>query len=124
MKVGDAMHKAVVIKKNISLREAAGMMSDNKIGSLIYVEDDKPIGIITESDLVREFGKGESVKDIMSKRVVSVEASANLQKALELMNRHKIKRLPVIDKEKIVGVITATDLLANENELEGDFLFD
>jgi CBS domain-containing protein len=124
MKVGEVMKQPFTVKENITLSEAAKLMRDNKIGSIIYIDKSSPVGILTESDVTKNFGKTASIKDVMSKKVVTIDSEDNLQTALEIMNENKIKRIPVVSKGKLVGIITVSDLLKYENELEGEFLFD
>lgn len=124
MKVKELMKKAYVIDKNISLSEAAKVMSSRNIGCLIFVVGKKPKGILTERDLLRNFNRNPKVTEVMSKSLVTIEPGANVQEALNLMNDKKIKRLPVVESGVLVGIITATDLLSSTDELEGDFFFE
>jgi len=124
MQVKDVMRKPAVITDNISLGEAAGLMTSKGVDSIIFARNDKLGGIITESDLIRNFGKRETVGDVMTRKVVVIESSKNLEAALALMKEKKIKRLPVVEKGKLVGVITVTDLMAHAEELEEEFLFE
>ena len=124
MLVKDLMRRPFVVEKDISLSEAAGIMSDKKIGSLIFTSKDKIKGIITEADLIRNFGKGKKISDAMTSKVFTVSPDSNLDGAASIMREKKIKRLPVIAEEgKVVGIITLTDLLANFEALEEEFFF-
>ena len=123
MQVKDIMRKPEVITENISLSEAAGLMTSKGVDSIIFARNDKLGGIVTESDLIRNFGKRETIGDVMTRKVVVIESNKNLEAALALMKEKKIKRLPVVEKGKLVGVITVTDLMAHAEELEEEFLF-
>lgn len=123
MLVKDLMKTPYVVEKDILLREAAKIMSSKNIGCLMLVSAKKIKGIITERDLMKNFSSNAKISSAMSKNVVSISSEEDLQKALELMNKNKIKKLPVVEDGDLVGIITATDLLSNADELEGDFLF-
>jgi len=126
MKVSEIMHEVKVISPNISLKEAANMMSKEHIGSLVIVDkNEKIMGILTERDVLKNIGKiSEKIEKVMSKDVVTIEEDKNIDKAVEVMNENKIKRLPVTRNEKLVGIITVTDLLANSENINEEFLFE
>ena len=124
MRVKEVMNKAFVVDKDIGLREAARLMSSKKIGCLLYIEKNKIKGIITESDLVREFWRKSNISQAMSKNVISIAPNDDLDSALEIMKDNKIKRLPVIEKGSLVGMVTMTDLMAYADEIEAEFLID
>jgi len=126
MKVSEIMHEVKVISPNISLKEAANMMSKEHIGSLVIVDkNEEIIGILTERDVLKNIGKiSEKIEKVMSKDVVTIEEDKNIDKAVEVMNENKIKRLPVTRNEKLVGIITVTDLLANSENINEEFLFE
>lgn len=125
MKVSEIMNKAIVIEEDINLRQAAKVMSDKNIGSLIVMKGEKIIGIITERDIMKNVNKlGEKISSVMSKEVITIEHNESLDNAAILMAEHKIKRLPVIKKNELVGIVTATDLLANSDSLAEDFLLE
>ena len=126
MKVSEIMHEVKVISPGISLKEAANMMSREHIGSLVIVDKNEEImGILTERDVLKNIGKiSEKIEKVMSKDVVTIEEDKNIDKAVEVMNENKIKRLPVTRNEKLVGIITVTDLLANSENINEEFLFE
>ncbi len=125
MKISEVMNKAFVIDETISLKEAAKLMSDKNIGSLIVMRKDKICGIITESDIMKNISSlGSKVSGVMSKSVVTIGKNDSVEDAAELMAEHKIKRLPVMNKDELVGIITATDILAHSDDISEDFFFD
>ncbi|PIN77978.1 CBS domain-containing protein [Candidatus Woesearchaeota archaeon CG10_big_fil_rev_8_21_14_0_10_34_12] len=127
MKVKDIMNKVVVAEDNLSIGEAAKIMSEKSIGSLVLINKKNVSGIITESDILKAAAQrnlGISVRTVMAKKVYSVSSDDCLDDAAEIMKKRKIKRLPVIDNGRLFGIITATDLLANSDELNEDFLLD
>jgi len=123
MKVKEVMSQAYVTDKDITLEEASKIMSKQKMGTIMIVKDKKLIGMITERDLLRNFGENFKISKIMSKSLITISPEADLQEAFDMMNSHKIKRMPVVNKDELVGIIQATDLLLCADELDGEFYF-
>ena len=124
MLVKEIMKKPFVVDKDISLKEAAKLMKEKKIGSLLFVEGSKVKGVVTEGDLTRNFGKKERVSQVMSSGVIAVNFDDVVDKAIEIMKKKKIKTLPVLDSGNLVGVITSVDIVENFDDLEEDFIFE
>ncbi len=116
----------------LDILSAAKKMSSANVGSLIIVSGDSPTGILTERDLVKKvLAKGIDprtlkAEQVMSAPVVAIEPDASLREAASLMLRSGVKRLPVIFKGKLVGIITDTDLVSGSslglNEILSDLL--
>jgi len=123
MIVSDVMNKNVVVaKSDVTIKEASKVMSQYKIGSLIILKDSEIMGIITDTDIVRALAKDMDadttiMEEIMSKKVVTIEPEKTIEDAVDLMIKHKIKRLPVVEEGKIKGIITATDIIVVEPKL-------
>jgi CBS domain-containing protein len=114
MEISSIMRKVVVAEKEITIKEAAKIMSSKNVGSIVVVEGDKILGIITERDILRNMDKqSEQIKKLMSKDVITISPNQEVDEAKEIMIRNKIKRLPVIEDKKIVGIVKITDVLAN-----------
>ena len=125
MKVSEIMNKAIAIEHDIPLKEAAQIMSRKNIGSLIILRKDKIAGIITERDVMKNISSlGSKVSNSMSKNVITIDDDESIDNAALVMTKNKIKRLPVLEKGKLVGIITATDIIANSDILNEDFLLD
>jgi len=117
LKVEDVMVKEVItIDENSTVKEAAEVMNKFEIGCLIAVKKGKAMGIITERDLLKRViadAKNPSdakVKDVMSSPLVVVEPSMDLEEAVKLMFQMKIKKLPVVDGKRLVGLVSLTDI--------------
>ena len=117
------MKQPFVIEKDMSLAEAARVMSSKEIGSLLFVSGKSLKGIITERDIIKNFGKGSKVSNVMSKKVITIEPDETVDAALEIMRKNKIKRLPAVEKGKLVGIITLTDVLGHFEDIGEDFFF-
>ena len=107
----------ISVKNNVSVVEAASVMVKNDIGSVVVAKDGKPVGIITERNILKRccVGKlcGEDLRaeEIMSAPLITIEADASLGEAAMLMSDNKIRRLLVTEKGKIVGIVTEKDVL-------------
>jgi len=115
--VRDIMEKNVItIQENKSALDAAKLISEKDISFLVIVKDDKPIGVITERDFVRKIAAQDKqaslivLSEIMSYKFRWVEPSTEIEDAVQKMLNHNIRRLIVLEDEKLVGVITQTDL--------------
>ncbi|MFC2175269.1 cyclic nucleotide-binding/CBS domain-containing protein [archaeon] len=119
VKVSDVMRKSVVtVKPEDSCEKALKYMVELDIGCVVVGEDHSAIGILTDSNLLeRVFYDGKDprkvlVKDVMSHPIRTIDPSADLQEASRIMRDLKIKRLPVVNKSKLVGIMTETDIIA------------
>lgn len=92
-------------------------MVDNDIGAVIVVEKDRPIGIITERDVLeRVIMRNKNVykttaKEVMSQPLISIEMDRPIKEALKLLQKHQIRRLAVTDNATLVGLVTERRLL-------------
>ena len=108
--------KVVTVKPSMLLKDALKKMVKRNIGCIVVVDRGKPVGIVTERDISRQVAKGPKtlgiqVKRVMSSPLISVSPSGSNSQAMELMLKHGIRRLPVIDGKRLVGIITERDLL-------------
>lgn len=117
LKVEDVMVKEVItIDENSTVKEAAEVMNKFEIGCLIAVRRGKAMGIITERDLLKRVvaeardTRKTRVKDVMSSPLVVVEPDMELEEAVKLMFQMKIKKLPVVDEKRLVGLVSLTDI--------------
>lgn len=125
MRIKELMHEAFVINNDIYLEAAAEIMTEKNIGSLIFVSNDKILGIITERDLLKNYDVKKKVSQVMSKEVITINADSRAEEALDVMRDNKIRKLPVVDNSgKLVGIITMTDLASHFEDIGEDFFFD
>jgi len=117
LRVDDVMVKEVMtIDESSTVKEAAEIMNKFEIGCLIAVRKGKAMGIVTERDLLKRVvaeskdANKTKVKDVMSSPLVVVEPSMDLEEAVKLMFQMKIKKLPVVDEKRLVGLVTLTDI--------------
>jgi len=125
MRIKEIMKETIVVSPNISIKDAAKKMAEEDIGSLVVVDENKAVGILTERDIIRNISNiKEKISKIMSGQVVSIEENEDIDDAAELMAKNKIKHLPVTKGEEIVGIITTTDLITHCEDLNEDFFLD
>jgi len=118
MLVKAIMKKPKVIDKDITLDKAAEIISSHKISSLIIMNGTKIAGLLTEEDIIKNFGRDINIFKIMRKKIVVVSPEDSTEKAIELIKDHDQEVLPVVDKGNLVGVVSATDLLIHACETE------
>ena len=125
MKIKEIIKENVIaIGPDLTLKEAAQIMSKNQIGSLAVIENKKILGIITERDVLKNIDSLKSkVSSVMTKKIISIDSDSYVENAAALMAKNKIKRLLVVEGGSLVGIITATDILANSDRLNDDFYF-
>src|SRR5256884_8277087 len=108
--------KPVTIAAGATAAEAAKVMREKDIGSLVVVDRGNPTGIVTERDLVTKVAASDLqpsrvfVKDIMTSPVVAVHPHEEVAEAAKLMSQRKIRRLPVVEEGKLSGMVTETDI--------------
>jgi CBS domain-containing protein len=122
--VHDAMTSNVLtVNPKTSVAEAANLMTRFKIGCLIIKSNSKPDGLITESDIIRKVVSKDlkaseiTIGEIMSKNLISINPGSELNEAARIMAKSKIRRLPVVDENVLVGILTSSDVLMVSPEL-------
>jgi CBS domain-containing protein len=117
MTIADVMTKSVIsVDVSITINDAAKMMEDAKVGAVIVMENNTPVGIVTDRDfavkvVAHAYNITTPVKQIMSSPLFSINSDETVRTAADLMHDRGIRKLPVIDGENIVGMITATDIV-------------
>ncbi len=108
--------KVVTIESSKSILEAAKTLTDQHVGSLVVLKAGKPLGIVTDRDIVTRAVvvglslESEKLEKIISKPLITVSRDTLMLEAVELMERHSIRRIPVVSKDKIVGIVTSSDV--------------
>ena len=116
--VRDCMRIPVTASPSTPLTSLIYDMVNNDIGAVIVIEKGKPVGIITEKDVLEKvIAKNKNIyettaDEIMSKPLISIESDHRIKEALELMRKHQIRRLAVIEKDVLIGIVTERRLLA------------
>ena len=117
LKAGTVMSREVItIDENASVKEAADIMNEDEISCIVATKKGQPVGIITERDLLKRIvSEGRNaektrVKRIMSTPLITVAPSIDAEEAARLMFEKKIKKLAVVDQNRLVGIVSLTDI--------------
>ena len=108
--------KVITIELQRTVQDAAVILKEKHISFLVVVKDSKPVGVISERDIVRKIvaesvdSKSTQLEVIMSKNFKWVEPNASIESAVQKMLNNNIRRLVVLEDENLAGVITQTDL--------------
>ncbi len=122
--VRQIMRTIVSIDSKAKAREAAKLMVEKRIGSLIANRDGLPFGIVTERDLVDKIVAGASdpskvtVAEMMTAPLVTIDATAPLIDAARRMVEKRVKRLIVTEHDKIIGIVSQTDLVQSMTDFQ------
>lgn len=117
MKIEELMTKNIITaKKSEKVFEIAQKMKEYNIGFIPVIDNSKIIGVITDRDIVincisNNNDKNETVENYINKNIVSVKIEDDLEQALNLMKDNKVKRLIVSDNNKVIGIISLSDIL-------------
>ncbi len=122
--VRDVMTRTVVTAPpDMSAAEAGKKMVENRVGNIIIIKEGRPVGIVTESDMVAKVisknVKPGSIKleQLMSQLLITTKSSDDINDAVLMMAQKKIRRLPVIDDGALVGIITDADVIQASSEI-------
>jgi CBS domain-containing protein len=116
------------VSASASVVEAARLMREQHIGSLPVTEDERLIGMITDRDITTRVvaenavPKTTSVAEVYSRDLISVEPNNDLEEALQLMARHQVRRLPVVENGRLVGMVAQADIALKEKERTGELV--
>ncbi len=108
---------ALTIDASSSVLEAAKIMGEKRVGSLVVTENSEPVGIFAEPDLVSKViarklePSNTPVKDVMSTPLVTVDESTMMRDVIAIMAQKRIIRLPVTRRNKIVGIVTGREII-------------
>jgi CBS domain-containing protein len=119
IKVGDLMTRNFIhVSPDTNLRECAKTLVRKRVGSLIIKEKDSLKGILTEKDIIWAIVKKSKrelkdilAKDLMNRKVVTIKPSADITEAMARFKKKKIRRLPVVENGKVIGMLTMKDAL-------------
>jgi CBS domain-containing protein len=109
------------VSPNDSIQNAACIMRDEDAGAVPVVDNGRAIGIVTDRDIVvRVVAQGGQlsgpVRDIVTSSLVSVTPDMSTREAAELMSEHQIRRLPVVENDRLVGIVSIGDLAVKEGK--------
>lgn len=97
--------------------EALGMMGEHNIGALVVIENGKVAGVLSERDYSRKVvlkgrtSRDTRVSEILNRPAITVESGTGVEQCMELMTRHRIRHLPVVDGQTLVGLVSMGDIV-------------
>jgi CBS domain-containing protein len=106
----------VSVGPNATLKEVSELMSKQKISSVVVIDDGKAVGIVTERDfatkiMIKSYLPDTKVSAVMSSPVIHVSPSQSVADIIDIMANKEIRKIPVIDNGKVVGIVSGTDFL-------------
>ena len=129
MVIKDVMVTDVVqVSKDQTVKDAGGIMKSKAIGCIVVTENGKIVGIVTERDIIHKVVAPNLnptktlVKDIMTPNVITLGESNAVEEAVDLMEDKNIKKLPIAEGGKLVGIVTMTDLIRIMRQIEKSML--
>lgn len=105
------------IAPDATVFDAIQMMSDKNVGALLAIDGEQLVGIITERDYTRKVAlkgkvsKQTAVREILTGQVIKVNPDSTVQECMRLMTDHRVRHLPVLEAERIVGIVSIGDLV-------------
>ncbi|MEM1946805.1 MAG: CBS domain-containing protein [Candidatus Caldarchaeum sp.] len=113
----------VTVSSEDSVYNAARLMADMGVGSCVVIKNEKPVGIVTERDVVRKVvaaglsPKRTTVEKVMSSPLIVVGENTSVAEAAAIMAKHRVRRLVVVRDEHLAGVVSVTDLVRVAGEV-------
>ena len=107
----------VSITPDTSVFDALKIMNEKNIGAVLVMKDEELVGIFSERDYARKVilagrsSKTTEVKELMTCKVYCIDPSRTIQDVMELMNEHRFRHVPVMESEKVVGVLSSGDVM-------------
>jgi len=112
-----------VVRRDTSVQEVVATMNKFNISSIIVVQEERPVGIITHRDIMSKIVQPRippdavTAREVMSTPIVAIDEDSSIEEAARLMARKNIKKLPVVRDDKLVGIITSMDLVREAPKL-------
>lgn len=106
----------VSVGPNTTLKEVSELMNKQKVGSVVVIDNDKAVGIVTERDfatkiMIKAYLPETSVSDVMSSPVIHVSPNQSVADIIDIMANREIRKVPVIDNGRVVGIVSGTEFL-------------
>ena len=108
-------HQVIAVDSTVTIKDAAKMMTDAGVGCIIVMDQNLAVGILTERDFVRKIVAHEKplstpVKEVMSSPLIVVSPDESVWELAEIMKLRRIHKVPVVHENRLVGIVTTTDL--------------
>ena len=105
--------KCITITENSTISDLADLLTLNNIGAVVVVDsNNKAIGIVSERDVIRNHNKNYNyIKNIMTNKLISCDLSISSTSLLEIMNKNKVRHVPIINKNQLLGIVSIGDVV-------------
>ena len=105
--------KCITITEDSTISDLANLLTLNNIGAVVVVDsNNKAIGIVSERDVIRNHNKNYNyIKNIMTNKLISCDLSISSTSLLEIMNKNKVRHVPIINKDKLLGIVSIGDVV-------------
>ena len=108
-------HQVITVDSSVTVRDTAKIMEDTGVGCVIVVERNIAVGILTERDFVRKVIAHEKplstpVGEVMSSPLIVISQNESVWELAEIMKLRRIHKVPVVNEDRLIGIVTATDL--------------
>ncbi|HSM65113.1 MAG TPA: CBS domain-containing protein [Ilumatobacteraceae bacterium] len=118
MNLDITVRQPVVIECDATLADAAALMASSGVGSLIVTDHERPVGIVTDRDLVtralaKRAGHDARVDSVMTTNLIALDADADFDDVLHTFSHHGVRRLPLVDHDRVVGIVSLDDVLVS-----------
>ena len=123
VRVKEIMKRYVItVDPEASLADVSRIMTNNRVGSLVVMEKNRPVGIVTDSDIVSIVAEGKSpkrvkIKDLKKKGFISATPNDTMMHVIKLMVKNGVKRVPIIENGKLEGIVSDKEILLVSPEL-------
>jgi CBS domain-containing protein len=109
-------HSIISVDSSLSANVVAKMMEDIGVGTVVVLENNSPVGIVTDRDFAikitaHSYPIDTPVKRIMTSPLITIDPNSDLSVASDLMYTRNVSKLPVIDNDKVIGILTSSDLV-------------
>ena len=108
----------ITLDENSSIKNLVEMLNKNKVGCVVVtsLNTNYPVGIVSERDLVRNFEKISKnnyikVKEVMTKNIIFCNKNASSKELMEIMSENKIRHIPIIEQQKLLGIVSIGDVV-------------
>lgn len=105
--------KCITIKEDSTISDLANLLTLNDIGAVVVVDSsNKAIGIVSERDVIKNYNKDYNyIKNIMTNKLISCDLSISSTSLLEIMNKNKVRHVPIISKGELLGIVSIGDVV-------------
>ena len=105
--------KCITITEDSTISDLAELLTLNNIGAVVVVDNNnEAIGIVSERDVIRNYNKNYNyIKNIMTNKLISCDLSISSTSLLEIMNKNKVRHVPIINKDKLLGIVSIGDVV-------------